>query len=297
VVAQGTQFGLGAAFLRYTREYERQADLLGAQMMARAGYDPREMANMFQTIQKQGGSGGPEWLQSHPNPSNRQTAIQNEAKALRVSNPVGDTRDFEEIRARLKQMPRAPTTEQAIRDSERGNRRGTTGRVGDAPTGRVEPPSTRYTRYNEGDIFTVSVPSNWQELQDSDSVTFAPRGGYGTYDGQNVFTHGVQIGIARNETHDLQTSTEELIDDFSRGNPDMRRETRAQRTSVDGRQALVTTLSNRNEATGDDEVIQLVTTQLGNGDLLYAIGVAPRNLFASYRGVFNRIVGSIRMLD
>src|SRR4051794_9176134 len=49
VVAQGTQFGLGAAFLRFGRDYERQADIGGAQLMARAGYDPREMANMFRT--------------------------------------------------------------------------------------------------------------------------------------------------------------------------------------------------------------------------------------------------------
>ena len=35
--------------------------------MARAGYDPREMAAMFRTMQ----SGGPEWLSDHPNPGNR----------------------------------------------------------------------------------------------------------------------------------------------------------------------------------------------------------------------------------
>src|SRR3954469_20855470 len=58
VISQGTQFGLGTAFLRFSREYERQADIMGAQIMARAGYDPRDMANMFKTIEKQGGSGG-----------------------------------------------------------------------------------------------------------------------------------------------------------------------------------------------------------------------------------------------
>ena len=51
VVSMGSQFGFGTAFLKYGREYERQADLLGAQIMARAGYDPRDMASMFQTIQ------------------------------------------------------------------------------------------------------------------------------------------------------------------------------------------------------------------------------------------------------
>ena len=35
-------------------------DLLGAQIMARAGYEPRQMANMFRTIQQQGGTRGPE---------------------------------------------------------------------------------------------------------------------------------------------------------------------------------------------------------------------------------------------
>src|SRR4029078_2260323 len=43
-IAQGTQFGLGTAFLRYSREYEKQADIEGSQIMARAGYDPRDMA-------------------------------------------------------------------------------------------------------------------------------------------------------------------------------------------------------------------------------------------------------------
>ena len=44
--------------MKYGREYERQADILGAQIMARAGYDPRRMADMFRTIERQGGGGG-----------------------------------------------------------------------------------------------------------------------------------------------------------------------------------------------------------------------------------------------
>src|SRR3989475_4470740 len=62
VIAEGTRFGLGAAFLRFSREFERQADIEGTHVMARAGYDPRDMANMFKTIESQGRSGGPEWL-------------------------------------------------------------------------------------------------------------------------------------------------------------------------------------------------------------------------------------------
>ena len=114
-VAQGTQFGLGTAFLRFSREYERQADLLGSHIMAMAGYDPLEMASMFKTIEKQGGSAGPQWLNSHPNPGDRYAYITREATLLEVQHPVGDTRAFTRAQARLRQLTPAPTTEEATR--------------------------------------------------------------------------------------------------------------------------------------------------------------------------------------
>lgn len=82
VVAQGSQLGLGTYFLKYSREYEREADLLGAQIMSRAGYNPRAMADMFRTIERRSGNGGPEWLSDHPSPRNRYEAIQREAVLL-----------------------------------------------------------------------------------------------------------------------------------------------------------------------------------------------------------------------
>jgi predicted Zn-dependent protease len=140
VISQGTQFGLGAAFMRFSREFERQADIEGAHIMARAGYEPREMANMFKTIEKQGGSGGPQWLSDHPNPGDRYDYITREAQVLRVENPIRDTRGFEQVKAHLRQLSPAPTTEQAMKTGA-GRTTGTSGRSAPAPTGRVEPPS------------------------------------------------------------------------------------------------------------------------------------------------------------
>src|SRR5918994_305346 len=67
--------------------------------------------------------------------------------------------------------------------------------------GVVAPPDRRMTTYNEGNMFRVSVPSNWRELASNNSVTFAPEGAYGTISGQSVFTHGMEIGVSRNENH------------------------------------------------------------------------------------------------
>ena len=292
VVSQGTQFGLGTAFLRFSREYETQADLQGVQILAQAGYDPRDMANMFKTIEKQGGRGGPQWLSDHPNPGNRYDYIVKEAQLLRVENPIRDTRAFERVKDHLKRMPPAPTTEQATKNPRR-----TSGGGGESrpPAGRVEPPSSRYQTYDEGNLFRVSVPSNWRELQDTNSVTFAPEGAYGTFNGQNVFTHGMEFGMARNESHNLETATDELLESLARSNPSLRRSSGYDRITFADRRGLRTVLSNRSDATGQDEGIEVFTTQLRNGNLFYAIGVAPQNEFRDYRGVFGRVVSSVQV--
>jgi len=294
VISTGTQFGIGAAFMRFSRAFEHDADIEGTQIMARAGYDPRDMANMFKTIEKQSGSGGPQWLSDHPNPGNRYEYINREAQLLRIDNPIRETRTFEQVKAHLRQLPPAPTTEQATK-TRSGRTTSTSGRNTGVPTGRVDPPSSSFRTYNEGNLFQVSVPANWQEIQSNSSVTFAPSGAYGQNNGQTVFTHGVELGLGRNETHDLQAATDELIQSLGNGNPGLSRASAYQRVNVGDRRGLRAVLRNRSEVTGQDEAIQLVTTQMQDGNLFYAIGVAPGNEFSNYQRIFDRIVGSLQL--
>lgn len=58
----------------YTRAHEQEADRIGIQTMARAGYDPRGMVSFFQKLEQQSrlyGSGLPEILRTHPLNTNR----------------------------------------------------------------------------------------------------------------------------------------------------------------------------------------------------------------------------------
>jgi predicted Zn-dependent protease len=106
-ITQGAQFGTGTLLLKYSRDFEKQADLLGAQIMARAGYDPRSLARMFETIEKEAkGSGGPQWMSSHPNPGNRTAYITKEATQLTVG-PAADDSKFTSIRATFDSLPPA----------------------------------------------------------------------------------------------------------------------------------------------------------------------------------------------
>ena len=95
----------------YSRKFETQSDILGAQILARAGYDPRDLANMFQTIAKESEGGrAPEWISSHPDPGNRYNNINKEASMLRVSsNPIKITQGFQRTQNFLRGLPRAQT--------------------------------------------------------------------------------------------------------------------------------------------------------------------------------------------
>ena len=151
--------------------------------MARAGYDPRDMANMFQTLQAKGGSSGPEWMSSHPNPGNRYDAITKEAAQLQVSNPVRNTQEFTQVRSRLQRMAPAPTTEQAMRNG--GNRR--TSRDTGYPSGQIGQRATAVRPVSRPSMaetcFVSRVPSNWRELQGRQLGDVCARGRLRRYPG------------------------------------------------------------------------------------------------------------------
>jgi hypothetical protein len=291
--------GVGVYFLKFSREYETEADILGARIMANAGYDPHDLANMFKTIEQQSGGGGGGFLSDHPSPSDRYARINQEAQYLRVNNPIRDTRDFDRIQARLRGMGRAPSMQEIARSGQRYPTGETTGNYpNNPPQGRVAYPSTRYQTYSTvGGLVRVSVPSNWRQLGDSNSVWFAPEGAYGQYQNQVVYTHGVNLGVAQTQSRNLQQATQEFLTGLTQGNNSLRQRSGLQRTTVGGRTGLTTTLTNINEATGQAEVVTVITTQLRNGQLFYLIAVAPENESTSYQAAFRNILRSIQITD
>jgi predicted Zn-dependent protease len=61
--------GLGAqvgVLLPYSRIQETEADKLGLDLMAQAGFDPRAAVELWRNMERVGGGGGPEFLSTHP---------------------------------------------------------------------------------------------------------------------------------------------------------------------------------------------------------------------------------------
>ncbi len=300
-IAQGAQLGLGAYLMKYSREYETQADILGAQILARAGYDPRDLASMFKTIEQQGsGASGPEWLSSHPNPGNRYERINQEAAKLRVERARSNTdmAMFTQIKNDLQRMAPAPTMRQiAEQQQTRSQQQNTPQRYPDNAQineGSVPSPANSYRTYNGGNVFTISVPGNWREFPANNSVTFAPDGAFGDYRGQSVFTHGAIAGVTNVNTSQLQVATDQYVGALLRGNPYLQAQSNYRQGRLDNRTALSTVLGGRSNITGRNEYVMIYTTMLGEGSLFYLINVVPADQQRNYQRAFQAILRSVR---
>jgi len=69
----GAQVGV---LLPFSRTHETEADLLGLDLMASAGFDPRESTKFWQNMAAAGGGGTPEFLSTHPSDQTRTAALQ-----------------------------------------------------------------------------------------------------------------------------------------------------------------------------------------------------------------------------
>jgi len=97
MIGQLAQLGIGlganSVLLKFSRTAESQADLTGSHLMAESGYNPIEMAHFFEKLNAQGQQ-APQFLSDHPNPDNRQHAIEEEVARMPHQNYGYQTGQF-----------------------------------------------------------------------------------------------------------------------------------------------------------------------------------------------------------
>jgi len=306
LAAAGISFAAGSYFLKNSRQSEKEADLLGTDMMYDAGYDPIQLPRFFEKIEAEG-SQGPQFLSDHPNPGNRVAYCEAEVKTLPPKRFREDSPQFAEIH-RIAMGMHPLTAQQIAQQDQRGgfNPNG----VNDGSSGQGAPSSPdagysasgNFQQLNHSD-FTIGYPSNWQVYGDSQSaVTIAPKNGVGKdSNGQGAVAVGVIIDRYEPEQGgSLDQATRDLIASLRQSNPDLRQVGHGEAIRVNGISGRSTDLicsspiRDSNER-GQRERDWLVTIGQQDGTLLYLVFIAPQNQFDRLRPTYEQMLRTLKL--
>lgn len=310
-------FGMNTLFLKFSRSAETQADIVGSQIMAKAGYDPVEMATFFAYMGKQAG-GNPGsvagFLSSHPAPVDREARVRREANLLGAPRRTPSLGALATIQTRLGSLPAARSTAQVARNVA------PSGGTPTSSTGlSIDPPSARFRAYQQrSGSFTIEQPDNWVAGESSNGfgVTFLPRGGIETNSrgfeniGYGVIVNhfvpldgviGTQFIDADNSdygTADLAQATSDLVRQLRQANPYLTRRTEAdRRTTIAGGSAMEVHLAGRSPQSGRDESVTVVAREVDDGHIIYLLLIAPSDETVAMKPTFDRMVRSLRVND
>jgi len=145
LASAGGAFAANMTLLRYSRDAESQADLMGTQLLYDLGYAPRAMAEFFDKLAKEHkGSSMEQWFSNHPIPENRVARVNAEIKKLgpELTNPKVDTPDFQRVRKSLLSMPAPKPAGKAAATTQGGQ----------APAAPRALPFTRITSFRNASL-------------------------------------------------------------------------------------------------------------------------------------------------
>ncbi|UWZ82620.1 M48 family metalloprotease [Occallatibacter riparius] len=328
----GTQYGAGLMMLKYSRTDEAQADAVGAMILYKAGYDPRQLAEFFRMLEAQGGA-PPQFLSDHPSPGNRLDAIKKEVAAWPPHKYLGDSPDFAQVRQHAKGVKsyNAQEIEAGAKNKQwesfnkshgavfngpqpvNGTAQGTEQAQGsqgapsqqspvNAQRGTIAwsqvAPSDRYQMVDLGPIH-IAHPENWNVIapkKQGQSITIAPAAA--------VAGDGVGYGVVINgaapkqQGMSIDALTDELVNTFQSGQAGMKKigSTRTvQVAGVTGRSVQMQSPSPIPDANGkpQNERDQLVTVPQPDGSVIFLVFVAPESQFEQLHSAFNKILSSV----
>jgi Zn-dependent protease with chaperone function len=297
----GIGFGLNSVFLKYSRQAESQADLIGTDIIHDAGYDPRAMAQFFEKLESQGGARGPQFLSDHPDPGNRAAAVSAEAQSLPAISYQGDSSDFRAVKQKvsgMKGMTAQQIQQQAAQGGFGGANSGTTtgtaapaGTTGAIARSNDVKPSSSYKSFNHS-AYTISYPQNWTPAGDANSsVTIAPKGGAsGDTVAYGVIISGAQVSQGTS----LDDATNQLASQMQQQNG-LKALGNGENFTLNGKPARSVVFQGNSPLRGEQERDWLVTQQSASGTLMYLVFVSPEKDFKSLQPSFEKILRSFKM--
>jgi len=282
----GIGLGANSVLMRFSRSAESDADLMGAHIMAKAGYNPVEMARFFEKLESQSRGGAGQKLvefftASHPNPGNRVKAIEDQLPYMPRSDYNTQEGELVKMQAIVAKLPPAPK-----RGAGQGS--GTPASPASRPAAlQVSPRTKAYA----GRGYVLSYPDNWQVRETQESVYVLPAEGVVG----NAIAYGVIIGStpARSGRVNLASDTRSLLQAIASQNANVKQLDASRALNVGGSSALATRLASDSPYAGVREVDLIVTVDRQTA-LFSVICVAPEPDSVKLEPIYNQILQSIQ---
>ena len=295
--------GLNVLFLKYSRDAESEADATGAQIMARAGYDPAAMADFFELLRQKEGSSGSvaTFFSDHPAPADREARIRQIASTL--PHPPARIGGLAAVQAELRGMPAAPASQLAQAQRSPGQ---TAQRSGRTATVQVPAPSSQFKTFNHpSGFFSIDYPANWEAHAGSGygASVFPPGGSVDTGDGESALVYGVVVNHyapfeAGRKTGSLAEARDDLVQNIERANPYLKVVKGSAKTEqIDDAPATSIVLAGRSPITNATEQVTVVTRALRDGHVVYALLISPERDQQALAPAFTRMVRSLEIHD
>ena len=288
----GVGLGANSLMMKFSRNAESDADLLGTRMMHQVGYNPIEMARFFEKLEAESGKQGKmsQFFSDHPNPGNRVKAVQAEIQLLpKRNNYDADSGQIAQVKQSVSGLPAPPPPKQQAAGGG-GAMQGS----GDPNNPAAARPNGQFQEF-KSQLVTFQYPANWQGQQDKESgeVTLAsPAGVVGGGIG-----YGAIVNFKQTQGQpDLSQATQQLVQQFQQRDPNLKVGGQAQQLNVGGGQGLATRMQGPSAFTNNTEELVLVTMGHPKG-LFYMLLIAPSSERQASQQSFNQMVNSLRLAN
>jgi beta-barrel assembly-enhancing protease len=287
----GAGVGGSSVLMKFSRGFERDADLNGARMMASVGYDPMQLPRFFEKLSaKSGGAGEPKglslWLSSHPASGSRAQYVAEDVRFYPKRDYTSNTGNFARVKQVVAGLP-APKPKPAFL---------ILAKQGASPRANLPAGFRDY----QANGFAIAYPGSWRigQPKDGGSIFIAPQGGAAQGQGGELeLILGLMLDYyvprAGAAAVNLDASTKEFVDALSNGDNNLRSRN-PDRTTVGGQPALVTRLTTRTSYQAEpDQVIYLYTVAREAG-LWHVVLAAPPSRLGELDPVFRQIVSTVQ---
>jgi beta-barrel assembly-enhancing protease len=287
-----TGMGIGGSSLlmKFSRGYERDADLNGARMLASSNYDPIGLPTFFEKLQKKVGSAGEPkglalWMSSHPATGSRIQSVSQDMTFYPKREYTGSTGNFPRVKQLVSSLPAAKPKPGFLILAKQG------------ASPRTNVPAEFKDFQANG--FAIAYPASWAvgAGKAGSSMYIVPQGGVAQgKKGEIELLAGAMLDYyvpqGGGASAKVDGATKQFLDDLRKGDANMRA-SQSEHTTIGGQPAIMTRITTKTSSQQEPDQVVFLYTVARDAGLWYAALATPSARAGQFEPVFQQMVKTV----